>query len=116
MKHFKPILISLVILFLLICLEVFTFRRSLLFVIVISLFALPISYCKKWAFNRLAVIIAALALILALSPIDFAIHNSGKFALDMLPVSFGNAATPGTYSYGCIIPRYPPRYAIVLSY
>lgn len=93
-----------------------TMRHSVYYWTRLSVFVLPICYWRRYAFKY--VVFAALAFggMLALSPIDFGIRATGEFGLHLLPTSFGIAAEPGTYSYGCIVPEYPALYAIVPSY
>jgi hypothetical protein len=83
-----------------------------------SLIALPTIPLVIWRPKVLRLMLTAVFLInlLLTIPVDLVFRRGDRFAVDILPVSFGFFENPGTVGYGCVIWENPPKYAVVVRY
>jgi hypothetical protein len=91
-------------------------RMALFYVMLAAVSVLTLLRLRNRRVLRPGLAFLAIALGIAVSPVDFLVQSTGRRELVMLPASFGDACDPSaTACYGCIVGRNPPRYALVLS-
>jgi hypothetical protein len=93
-------------------LDSIAYRYSLFYWLCISVLVLPALFLLNWRFRLSAIAFVAVALALAVSPLDIA-FRSGKFGVQILPTSNGFATLPGTIGYGCTVHNPPPKAIVV---
>jgi hypothetical protein len=98
-----------------IALMIVSFRHSLLYWAMLSIPVLLLTAWRGRALWRWGLAFALLAVSLAASPIDFVIR-SGEPSLRILPALYGITCESGFFCYGCLVPPYPARQAIVLTF
>lgn len=99
------------------CVIGMTFMRYAHFYLaIISLLVFPICYWKQFHYKKILIAFLIIAAAFTAAPVDFALQETGKVGLDVLPVSYGRVPKPGMFSHGCIVPRNPPRYILILSF
>ena len=91
-------------------------RYAHLYLTIISLLVLPLCYWKRFHYKKILIAALIISAAFTAGPVDFALQATGKLGLNVLPVSYELVPKPGTFSHGCIIPRNPPRYILVLSF
>jgi hypothetical protein len=97
-------------------LSLFSDRHSLYYWAVSSALILPVIFWLRLGFKKWCAGLLFIALGLAASPIDISVTRLARPGVRLLPISYGIGCEPGTACYGCIVPPYPARKAIVISY
>ena len=116
LKALKALGIILGVLTIFIVVSAFSGRESLFYWTILSSLLLPVTFCLRLGFKKWCASFLVIALGLAVSPIDIQVTRLQRPGVRLLPVSYGIGCEPGTACHGCIIPRNPPRKAVVISY
>jgi hypothetical protein len=90
-------------------------RHSLFFLAASALIVLPIASLVGQR-GKMTVACLCVALVLALSPLDYMIDKTGRWSVRLLPVSHGIVCKPDTACYGCVMFGGEPKYTVVLGY
>jgi hypothetical protein len=90
-------------------------RLSLMFLAIPASVTLAIAYWTRVQARPLTAAFFALAVACAVSPVDLEFYTTADPGIRVLPVSYGLRCVPGTLCKGCVVPRNPARYAVVVS-
>ncbi len=97
-------------------LEVFSLRRSVIYLALLAVVVLPFSSWYRVKFARACVLFLGVALALAASPVDIQVRSEGRAGVRLLRASYGIACSPDRACYGCTVPIYPAKFAVVIGY
>jgi hypothetical protein len=81
--------------------------------------SIPVLSVIAWRGRRVVaslLVVAAVAVVFAASPLDVVVRPGEASGVRVLPVFYGIYCKEGTDCRGCIVPPNPPSYSIVLFY
>jgi len=106
----------------LILVSALAFRTSLLYLCLSAALVVPIAYLMSFPVRRVCLLLVAVALALAISPVDYVVRHTGRPRVRLLPIFYGRAPnarpedTQDTEWRGCVVPLYPPMSSVVVEY
>jgi hypothetical protein len=91
-------------------------RDANFYVMVIAVIVLPAMYWMRRPLTWPAIVLAAIAFAITLSPIDLKVQQTGKREIGVKPAHYGRYCNPAVAAcYGDLVLRNDPRYALVIS-
>ena len=90
-------------------------RLSLIYFAVPASVVLAVAYSMRVHARAVTAAFFVLAIACAVGPVDLEFRSTADPGIHVLRVSYGRRCVPDTLCKGCVVPRNPLRYAVVVS-